>query len=91
MGGGILGGEYKPDKPGWRTSSWGENIKLGGEHKVERRTSSWVANRKLGGKYKSWMENIKLGGNMWCTQVGDRLWWVVDTGGRWRQVGGGDR
>ena len=31
MGGGILGGEYKPDKPGWRTSSWVENIKLGGE------------------------------------------------------------
>ena len=71
--GGWSGLELKVE---WRTSSWVENIKLGGVLQVEWRTSSWVANRKLGGEYKSWMENIKLGGEM-C--VGHS--WVMDIGG----------
>ena len=31
---------------------------------------------KLGGECKSWVANIKLGGNMWGTQVGDGHLWV---------------
>ena len=53
----------------WVVDTGGWNIKLS--------RAGWRI-LKLG---KSWVANIKLGGNMWWTQVGDGHRWVVDTGG----------
>ena len=62
----IVGGGGKHR---WVVDTGGWNIKLS--------RAGWRI-LKLG---KSWVANIKLGGNMWWTQVGDGHRWVVDTGG----------
>ena len=66
-----MGGEYQD---GWRisrwvvTSSWVENIMLGGDNQTGWSLSSWVEIIKLGGEYQAgwrisrWVENIKVGG-----------------------------